>query len=353
MLAALDWDANAEVIIIKIMETTDNRSAEITAALLPAYQKATQERLSKSESKALMKLFPDSEIEIRPDGLIYIPHIFLSERLNQVIGPCQWMLQCRNPKYVEANKSMAGEFVLIIRGYAVGESAGEGKISEKNNKHGDAMEWARAEALRRITGKCLSCGSQVWKPDFIAKWIKKNAVKIPAMIWDEEKRDYVAGFEWKKKGAEVTTLDAENFRTSKPLATEDQKHVMLQCLTVQGVKNVMNYAVHEGILKEGQTLDDWPLEQVAVTESQIKALQAKVEAFYQPAPAKKPISWKDFPVPFSSLEGKLLGKLKKHDLESLWNDVSSPLLTKTYPEFRAALDEAGKAMKFKKTKAKK
>src|SRR5437899_3215444 len=62
------------------------RVVQVSEALLPAYQKASTLELTDAEIEALMAPFPDSAVEIRPhDGLIYLPHINISDRLNQVL----------------------------------------------------------------------------------------------------------------------------------------------------------------------------------------------------------------------------------------------------------------------------
>ena len=142
-------------------------------------------------------------------------------------------------------------------------------------------------------------------------------------------------------------LDAEVQTAKKPIADENLRHVMLQCLSTQGNENVLKYAIAEKILKAGQSLEEWPLDQVAIGEGQIRTLQTKIAAhFAAKAPAKS--SWQDFKIPFGKDECKPLGSLRKIAVLSYWTDLTSPALLKAHPEFRKALDAAGRYFKFEK-----
>jgi hypothetical protein len=152
-----------------------NRVVEINEALLPAYQKAGTLVLTDAEREKLIAPFPDSLVAQRPhDKLLYIPHIAISDRLCQVFGPGQWSL-LRRREWVEGNQIFA-EWVLIVKGIFIGESIGAMTYhpSNLNMNYSDALEGTRGECLRRIAAKVLGCGSQVWYPDYAAKWANAN-----------------------------------------------------------------------------------------------------------------------------------------------------------------------------------
>src|ERR1700731_4277206 len=71
----------------------DMRVMEISSALAPAYAKAGTLELTAEETAALTAPFPDSVVEKRPhDGLYYIPHILISDRLTKVFRPGRWTM---------------------------------------------------------------------------------------------------------------------------------------------------------------------------------------------------------------------------------------------------------------------
>lgn len=172
------------------------RAVEVTEALAPAYSRASTLEMTEDEIQAIMAPFPDSFVEIRPhDGLIYIPHIHISDRMNRVFKPGKWALVCRR-HWLEGN-TMYGEYILLIRGCFVGESIGGHPYQPNNPKtnYSDTLESTAAEALRRIAGKRLSCGSQVWNPDYARKWVDEHAGRE-------------MGGKWFKKSGKVAPMPA-------------------------------------------------------------------------------------------------------------------------------------------------
>jgi hypothetical protein len=176
------------------------RVIEVNEALLPAYQKASTLELTDDEIEALQEPFADMDVEIRPhDGLIYIPHILISDRLNHVLKPGKWALVCRRnwhePGVLKDGAMtggvMYGEYVLLIRGCYVGESIGGHPYIANNPKvnYSDALESTAGEALRRICGKRLSCGSQVWNPEYSRKWVSKYAKQGADRKWYKSKTE--------------------------------------------------------------------------------------------------------------------------------------------------------------------
>lgn len=154
------------------------RVMEVSQALEPAYARASTLELTDGEIEQLMAPFPDAIVDIRPhDGLIYISHIHISNRLNKIFKPGKWSLICRR-HWLEGT-TMYGEYVLLIRGCFVGESIGGHPYVASNPKtnYSDALEATAGEALRRICGKRLSCGSQVWEGDYAKNWVSTFAHK--------------------------------------------------------------------------------------------------------------------------------------------------------------------------------
>jgi hypothetical protein len=201
------------------------RVIEVSEALVPAYQKASMLELTDEEVAKLTAPFPDEVVEIRPnDGLIYIPHIHISDRFNKVFKPGSWALMRRREWFDDTDQVMYGEYVLTIRGCFVGESVGGHPYPKTNKKlnYSDVLESTAAEALRRIGGKRLSCGSQVWNPEYARQWVAKYAQLGP-------ERDYKGNLQWKKKPLAASVLHpttappikaapASNVAQGRPLA---------------------------------------------------------------------------------------------------------------------------------------
>lgn len=322
-------------------ESSDTRAAEITACLRPAYENASRLKITKAEAKQLTKPFPDQVIEIRAhDGAIFLPHIFISQRLNDVFGPGAWSLVCREHYFDEDARMIYAEHVLLIRGCAVGEAVGEHSFNAlANEKYGDALESTAAEALRRICGKRLSCGNQLWQPDFCEKWQKKYAETFSGEVFNG--RETIKAALWRKKGSKTNLNESETPtpRAKKYEPTEDDKFLMLQCLSTLPKEQVLKFAVEQKILAAGQTLKDWPLEKVVAGEVGIRKLQTQIISSFPSAKPEVKI-WQNFEVPFGSLKGKKLGELPAEEIAAYWEVRKD--IPASYANFQTALEDAGK-----------
>ena len=154
------------------------RTEAVGALLSGAYAGASTLKLKPDEAKKLTADFPDDEIEIRPDGLIFIPHMALRDRLAEVFGPLSVAEICRERMIRTDSDEIAVDLVLMIRGVFAAEGIGTAKYYKNNAKtnFGDVVESAWSEALRRCAKK-ISCGVQVWRPNFVRRWLADNAVQ--------------------------------------------------------------------------------------------------------------------------------------------------------------------------------
>lgn len=168
----------------------DNRAIEIGQALLPAFQKASTLQVEPEQERMLRKPFPDSDVEIRPDGLLYIPHMLIRERLIDAFGAGKWTV-VRRREWVDkqnGNEILYAEWVMLVNGVAVGETVTDHPLTGRMT-YGEALESTEGEAVRRISAKRFGCGSQVWMPGYIRTWMAKHAVKL--------------GGNWSRRGFDV------------------------------------------------------------------------------------------------------------------------------------------------------
>ncbi len=156
------------------------RTEHVGKLLDHAYQSASNLKLKDGESKKLREDFPDTAIEIRPhDGIIYISHMTLRERLWEVFG-CGHVAEICRERFMRSDANeIAVDLVLMIRGAFVAEGVGSAKYFPNNPKmtFGDVVESAWSEAIRRCCKK-FGVGTQVWRPDFVRRWIADNAVQF-------------------------------------------------------------------------------------------------------------------------------------------------------------------------------
>ncbi len=168
-----------------------SRTEAVGELLNKAYANASTLQLTPNESKALREPFHDSAIRGGAKGdarILYISHIHLSDRLNDVLGIGQWAIIKRTQR-LEQTKTADGkplhriyyEGVLLIRGTFVAEAIGVGQYHPNNPKedYGTGLESSMSDCLTRCC-KRLGIGSQTWDKSFCDEWLKKYGGSRPA-----------------------------------------------------------------------------------------------------------------------------------------------------------------------------
>ncbi len=141
--------------------------------------------ITPEESKALM-VEPDPDlVEIREDGIVYMPEAYFRLRLTQVIGVGQWGLKAESPPiYDPTNCECVYDGSLWIRGRFVARAAGGCKWQPTNKKMTKtaALEGARSVCLRMCC-KDLGIAAPLWMPSWIRAWKVKYAESFTKKDW--------------------------------------------------------------------------------------------------------------------------------------------------------------------------
>lgn len=114
------------------------------------------------------------DIEIRPDGLIYLPWMEYVSRLRKAFGMGWGIIPDGQPR--QMGLFILWGFYLVIKGKLAGYAMGEQKYQPNNPMMtwGDACEGAKSNALMRLC-KGLGISLELWQPKFIKSWIKEYA----------------------------------------------------------------------------------------------------------------------------------------------------------------------------------
>ncbi|AGO10369.1 AaceriABL086Cp [[Ashbya] aceris (nom. inval.)] len=114
------------------------------------------------------------DIEIKPDGLLYLPEIKYRRILNRAFGAGGWGLAPRSDTIV-TGKLVTREYALVCHGQLVSVARGE---QDYFNETGipTATEGCKSNALMRCC-KDLGIGSELWDPVFIKKFKKEYCVE--------------------------------------------------------------------------------------------------------------------------------------------------------------------------------
>jgi len=142
------------------------------------YQRASTLVLLPEEGAALRADFDVAEVEIRPDGLIYLPQAFFRSRLNEVLGIGQWAL-VQHRVIMDMENYVYFDGSLLIRDCFVARAMGEGQKHDSNPMQSLAAvyESAKSDCIVRCC-KDLSIASKLWQPEFARSWVERNAVKV-------------------------------------------------------------------------------------------------------------------------------------------------------------------------------
>ncbi|KAK7422904.1 hypothetical protein QQZ08_009260 [Neonectria magnoliae] len=110
------------------------------------------------------------DIEVKPDGIIYLPEIKYRRRLNEAFGPMGWGIVPRGDAVV-GKEIVTREFALIVNGCFVSQAQG---VNNYFSAEGipQAVEGAKSNALMRCC-KDLGIASELWDPVFL-RWFNKH-----------------------------------------------------------------------------------------------------------------------------------------------------------------------------------
>ncbi|CAK7905478.1 mitochondrial genome maintenance protein Mgm101p [[Candida] anglica] len=131
---------------------------------------------SKEASDVLLAPLDNEDIEIKPDGLLYLPEIKYRRILNRAFGPGGWGLAPRTESLI-TQKLITREYALICHGRLVSVARGEQDYFGGEDRIPTALEGCKSNALMRCC-KDLGIASELWDPSFIRKWKAKYADEV-------------------------------------------------------------------------------------------------------------------------------------------------------------------------------
>jgi hypothetical protein len=114
-------------------------------------------------------------IEIKPDGLLYLPEIKYRRILNRAFGPGGWGLVPRGEHSV-STKTISREYALICHGRFVSMARGEQDYFD-SEALATASEGCKSNALMRCC-KDLGIASDLWDPVFIRQFKREKCTEV-------------------------------------------------------------------------------------------------------------------------------------------------------------------------------
>lgn len=167
---------------------------------LVTYTNASMLKIADEEQKKLQTPVDENLIEIRPDGLLYLPQAFVRDILNQVFGIGQWaLIQHQIKKDPERNK-IYFDGSMLIRGSFVSRAMGEAEYHADNpmQSWASVYESAKSDCLVRCC-KDLGIAKELWMPAYGRAWQKKYAIKVWREKTGKSKNGNIGSFQWRRK----------------------------------------------------------------------------------------------------------------------------------------------------------
>jgi hypothetical protein len=130
------------------------------------------------------------DIEVKPEGILYVPEIKYRRALMQAFGPGGWGLIPKS-NHIITNKTLSREYALFCNGRFVAQARGEQEVFDQNNMV-TATEGVKSNALMRCC-KDLGIFYELWDPRFIRDYKQKYVHMVQAQYKGQNK------WIWKKK----------------------------------------------------------------------------------------------------------------------------------------------------------
>ncbi|KAI3629208.1 hypothetical protein CBS9595_000280 [Malassezia furfur] len=142
-------------------------------------------------ARILCQPLDKDDIEIKPDGLLYLPEIKYRRILNRAFGPGGWGMVPRSELEV-GQGIVSREWALVCLGRFVSTARGEQEFFRPSGVS-TASEGAKSNALMRCC-KDLGIASELWDPRFVRQFKAKHCVEVWAAGSDGKKRKL-----WRRK----------------------------------------------------------------------------------------------------------------------------------------------------------
>jgi len=233
---------------------SDHGSAVIQTDSTPSfaelYNGIAKDAFSRKVTDILTANIDPLTVEIKPDGLIYLPEIKYRQILNEAFGVGAYSFLIRDKK----SETISGKqirvhinLIMYIEGRYHSEAWGAADYwqNNSNSDYSTAFESAKSVAIRRCC-KDLGIASELWDPQFIRKWKKEFSIKV---FCDNQKTGETRVL-WRRK--DVDPFDypwrerSNGLNQHKPKNQQNPRQEPQQNTTIQSQKSSKNLPVVKG-----------------------------------------------------------------------------------------------------------
>lgn len=176
-------------------------------------------------AKVLAAPVKPEDVEIRPDGIVYLPEMKYRLTLNRAFGPGAWAL--RPVSFTTNGQTICATMRLYALGRFVAEATGEADYIENNPSftYATAAESAKSNGMMRCC-KDLCIASELWDPQWRRKWTEMYAVQVWCTgigsrnkgerkpMWRRKDSPPIDTFPWREEGRGPTPKEEGPSRTT-------------------------------------------------------------------------------------------------------------------------------------------
>ncbi|EIW72071.1 hypothetical protein TREMEDRAFT_26259 [Tremella mesenterica DSM 1558] len=159
-----------------------------------SFRGLSEKPFPKEVANELLKPLHVDDVEVKPDGLLYLPEIKYRRTLNAAFGPGGWGLAPRGETNV-GPRIVSREWGLVCLGRLVAIARGEQEYFDPSGIP-TATEACKSNALMRCC-KDLGIASELWDPRFIRDFKTKHCVEVFVEHVTQKKKRKL----WRKKNA--------------------------------------------------------------------------------------------------------------------------------------------------------
>jgi Mitochondrial genome maintenance MGM101 len=170
-------------------------ASQISDPLPPALLERVGQLLITEEQAAILTAdVPDDEIDVRPEGMIYVSHEFCRRQLNHAFKPLGWTMVEASPFRQGPSKDRSEwyqKWAMLIGGVFAGVSmsAAEYFPDSKRGNLSDTWETIKSDCVRRIS-KDLGLGLEAWNKRRQKKWRDEYCVQVLCRTKDGNKAQW-------------------------------------------------------------------------------------------------------------------------------------------------------------------
>lgn len=125
-------------------------------------------------AKILQSPVNHDDVEVKPDGAIYLPEVKYRKILTAAFGAGGWALLPRGPHTLNGI-TLSREYALFCRGRFISQARGSSNIQGQSTAAA-STEAVRSNALMRCC-KDLGIASELWDRYFVNQWKERYSIK--------------------------------------------------------------------------------------------------------------------------------------------------------------------------------